>query len=37
VLKQKGVKQGLGVSGGFYETLCELYAPTVSDTNMVAV
>jgi len=31
-----GIKQGLNVSGGFCETFCELFDPTVSNTNMVA-
>ena len=31
-----GVKQGLSVSGGFCENLFQLYARTVSNTNMVA-
>jgi len=35
-IKQMGVKQGLNVSGGFCETFCELFDPTVSNTNMVA-
>jgi hypothetical protein len=35
-IKQMGVKQGLNVSGGFCEIVCELFDPTVSNTNMVA-
>jgi len=34
--EQMGIKQGLNVSGGFCETFCELFDPTVSNTNMVA-
>lgn len=37
LLKQKYIKQRLGMCDRFYETVCELYALTVSDTNMVAV